>query len=148
MNEGTPGGQSFTLQGELPDSLDLAGASAGKSPQGAELASMGQEAKENRPATSCSCSSPRLSVHVMILECCLGYETIRLGILSTAESQDRQRQRKLFYLASRSLPQCHHQGAFRHSQSKDTSSMLSGPGFPSVGGFQKANLYSPLIPTI
>ena len=108
-----------------------------------------QEAKKNRSATSCSSSNPRLSIHVMIFECLLGCGTIRLGILPiNCWKPGQTGQQQLSHLTSRDLPQCNHQGACRHSQSKDTSNKLSGPGVPSLRGFQNAHLYSPFLPTI
>ena len=108
-----------------------------------------QEAKEKRPATSCSSSNLRLSIHVMVFECWLGCGTSRLGILPiNCWKPGQTGQRKLSHLTSRALPQCNHQGACRHSRRKDTSKKLSGSWVPFLRGFQNVHLYSPLLPTI
>ena len=68
------------LKNSLPDSLDLFGASTGKPPQGAELPNMGQETKENVPASSGNSSVLRQAFHVIIFKDVLGCETIRLEL--------------------------------------------------------------------
>ena len=76
MNDYIPGGQSFTPEEEL--AWPTLASSHWENTPGSRAC---QKAKENGPATSCSSSNPRLSIHVMIFECWLGCGTTRLGIL-------------------------------------------------------------------